>query len=114
VRFESYKPKHIVLSAKTTAPCLLLLNDKFDPNWKVTVDGQPARLQRCNFIMRGVFLDQPGEHRVEFKFQPPLTGLYVSLAAVFVGLGLIGYLVLVPARQGEGMKPEPAKSSHTT
>ncbi len=108
VKFESYAPKHIVLKAQTAAPAVLLLNDKFDPNWQVTVDGQPAKLLRCNFIMRGVFLGQPGEHRVEFKFQPPLTGLYVSLAAVLVGLGLMGYLILIPARQGgEGVKPEP-------
>lgn len=92
VRFESYKPKHIVLSAKATAPCVLLLNDKFDPNWHVTVDGQPAKLLRANFIVRAVFLEKPGEHRIEFKFQPPLTGLYVSTATVVAGLALLGYL----------------------
>ncbi len=93
VKFESYAPKHIVLSAKATAPCVLLLNDKFDPNWNVTVDGQPAKLLRANFIVRAVFLDKPGEHRIEFKFQPPLTGLYISTAAVVVGLGLLGFLI---------------------
>ena len=49
------------------------------PNWKVTVAGQPAGLLRANFIVRGVFLDKPGEHRVEFKFQPPLTGPIAAL-----------------------------------
>jgi len=92
VKFESYAPKHIVLSAKADAPCVLLLNDKFDPNWKVTVDGQPARLLRCNFIMRGVFLDKAGEHRVEFRFEPPLKGLHISLAAIAVALGLLAYV----------------------
>lgn len=94
VRFESYAPKQIVLAAKTTAPCLLLLNDKFDPHWKVWVDGKPAELLRCNFIVRGVFLGQAGEHRVEFKYQPPLTGLYLSLASVVAALGLLGYLAI--------------------
>lgn len=93
VKFESYQPKHIVLSAKATAPCVLLLNDKFDPNWHVTVNGQPAKLLRANFIVRGVFLDKAGEHRIEFKFQPPLTGLYVSTATVVAGLALLGYLI---------------------
>jgi hypothetical protein len=99
VRFVSYAPKHIVLATKASAPCVLLLNDKYDPNWIVTVDGQPAKMLRCNFIMRGVFLGQPGEHRVEFKFQPPLTGLYVSLAAIVVALGLLGYLAIVATRR---------------
>jgi len=101
VKFESYAPKHIVFSARANAPAVLLLNDKFDPNWKVWVDGKPAELLRCNFIVRGVFLNQAGEHRVEFKYQPPLTGLYVSLAAVFVALGLLGYLAFVPARRDD-------------
>jgi hypothetical protein len=90
VKFESYAPKHIVLTAKANAPCLLLLNDKYDPHWKVTVNGQPTELLRANFIVRGVFLEKAGEHRVEFKYQPPLTGLYVSLTAVGVALCCLG------------------------
>lgn len=96
VKFESYAPKHIVLKTTANAPSVLLLNDKYDPNWKVWVDGKPAELLRCNFIVRGVFLDQPGEHRVEFKYQPPLTGLYISLASVIIALGLLGYVCFRP------------------
>jgi hypothetical protein len=96
VKFESYAPKHIVLTAKANAPAVLLLNDKYDPNWKVWVDGKPAELLRANFIMRGVFLDQPGEHRIEFEFQPPVTGLKISLAAIAVALGLLVYLGIRP------------------
>ncbi len=98
VKFESYAPKHIVLKATATSPCVLLLNDKFDPNWKVTVDGQSTKLLRCNFIVRGVFLDKAGEHRVEFKYQPPLTGLYISLVSMVVALGLLAYVGLVKPR----------------
>lgn len=94
VKFESYAPKHLVLSANATAPSVLLLNDKFDPNWNVTVDGKPTKLLRANFIVRGVFLDQPGEHRVEFRYQPPLKGLYISLASDGVALALLGYLAV--------------------
>lgn len=99
VKFESYAPKRIVLRAKATAPCVLLLNDKHDANWHVTVDGRPAKVLRCNFIARGVFLDQAGEHRVEFNYQPPLGGLLVSLATIAVGLGLLGYLIATGRRQ---------------
>ena len=54
VEFTSYAPKHIVLQAKAGAPSVLLLNDQFDPNWKVSVDGKPETLLRCNYLMRGV------------------------------------------------------------
>lgn len=90
VKFVSYAPKHIVLAAQATEPCVLLFNDRYDPNWQVSVDGQPAALLRCNFLMRGVSLSA-GEHRVEFHFRPPLTSFYVSLAALVLG----GVLLLV-------------------
>lgn len=91
VSFESYSPKHLVLRANATAKSVLLLNDKFDPNWSVLVDGEPAELLRCNYLMRGVLLE-PGEHVVEFRFEPPQAGLYLSLVAIAVALGVCGWL----------------------
>ena len=99
VEFASYAPKDIVLKCAGPAPSVLLLNDRFDPNWKVSVDGKPETLLRCNYIMRGVFL-APGAHTVEFRFQPPVGPLYVSLATIGVGLVLLGF-VLVRARPSE-------------
>jgi hypothetical protein len=90
VEFKSYAPKRVVLQAKAASPSVLLLNDKYDPNWLAVVDGKPAPLLRCNFIMRGVFLD-PGEHTVEFLFRPPVDALYISLGAIALGLVLVGF-----------------------
>ena len=113
VEFTSYAPKQIVLRANASSPALLLLNDKYDPNWKVWVDGKPESLLRCNYLMRGVYV-QAGPHAVEFRFEPPIGTFYVSLAAVFVSLLLLGYLalgrghgttpVLVPAAQPRSAK----------
>jgi hypothetical protein len=94
VKFISYAPKRIVLNAQANTPAVLLLNDKYDPNWQVWVDGKREALLRCNFIMRGVCL-QPGAHTVEFRFQPPIGTLYVSLAAIFMGLVLVAVLLFV-------------------
>ena len=93
VTFTSYAPKDIVLSANAKTGSVLLLNDRFDPNWKVFVDGRPETLLRCNFIMRGVYL-KPGSHRVEFRFIQPMGTFYVSLAAVALG-GLLSVLLFI-------------------
>jgi hypothetical protein len=85
VEFKSYTPENIVFTATAVAPSVLLLNDKYDPNWHVTVDGKPANLLRCNFIMRGVYL-QPGQHTVIFDFHLPNKPLYVTLAGISVGI----------------------------
>jgi hypothetical protein len=66
--------------------------------------------------MRGVHLG-PGSHQVEFKFDPPVGMLYVSLAAEGVGLVLLCMLVVGghrsrapsarPARKPQFELPEP-------
>jgi hypothetical protein len=91
VKYAGYAPARIVLNTEASSASLLLLNDKFDPDWKVAVDGKPEPLLRCNFIMRGVAL-APGPHKIEFRFQPSIQLMYVSLAAV--GLGLLLLLML--------------------
>jgi hypothetical protein len=91
IEFKSYAPKNIVFSAQADAPAVLLLNDRFDSHWRVLVDGKPAELLRCNFIMRGVYLP-PGQHTVELKFSLPNGPFYVTLTAIVVGLCLVGYL----------------------
>ena len=104
VEFASYAPKDIVLKSDAPAPSVLLLNDRFDPNWKVRVDGKPETLLRCNYIMRGVYLP-PGAHTVEFRFQPPVGPLYVSLAAIGVGLLLLGFVLVTARRSDSRFRP---------
>lgn len=88
VEYSRYSPKQFDLKADVKSPAVLLLNDRYDPNWKVLVDGKEALLLRCNYIMRGVHLT-PGQHTVEFRFRPPVRTLYVALTAMGVGVVLI-------------------------
>jgi hypothetical protein len=128
VEFVSYAPKEIVFKAEAATDSILLLNDRYDPNWSVTVDDKPATLLRCNYIMRGVQL-APGAHTVRFSFHIPTglpfarvevepdthlaslvfhiptdirTGLpsYITLSAFAFGLVLIGALALSGRRRG--------------
>lgn len=94
----SHAPKQVVVKTKSPAAGVLLLNDRWHPDWKVVVDGLPAELLRANFIMRGVAVPA-GEHTVEFRFEPPHGTLWVSLSAIVVGLVLVGLLVFVPERK---------------
>lgn len=111
VKFVSYAPKDIVLSATAKAPSILLLNDRFDPNWRVFVDGKPETLLRCNYIMRGVQLTH-GEHRVEFRFVQPMGMFYISLAGVALGVFLcLGLMILPPPKDSQINQPGATASS---
>jgi serine/threonine protein kinase len=126
VEFVSYSSKEIVLQTKADSASVLLLNDRFDPQWSVTVDGKTSTLLRCNYLMRGVQLE-PGPHTVKFSFQIPIgrpmarlaiepetqavsvvfnipTGLpsYISLAGYGIGLLLIVMLAVGRRKGGAG------------
>ena len=98
VEFKSYTPTKIVFTATTPTPAVMLLNDKFDPAWSATVDGQAVPVLRCNFIMRGVYLS-PGTHLVEFKYVLPGRPLYVTLAGFIAAILLVGYVVIAGRKQ---------------
>ena len=103
------------IRATNTAPAILLLNDRHDPEWNVTVDGQPARLLRCNYIMRGVQLP-PGQHTVVFHFQPSLRGMKVTVASFALGIVLSLMLFFVHPSKAEstGNEKRPANLENKT
>jgi hypothetical protein len=68
------------LRVTTDRQGVLLFNEKHDPHFRLTVDGHPARLLRCNYIMKGAFIE-PGTHEVYFEYRPPRLGFSVSLTA---------------------------------
>ena len=110
VEITSYAPKSIVMQAKADGPAVLLLNDRFDSNWKVSVDGKPEKLLRCNYLMRGVCL-QAGPHTVVFRFEPPMNAFYASVAAVGIGLLLLGYLAFGKEKEAA---PDPTDAPPST
>jgi hypothetical protein len=93
VTITDYHPKRVRLEANARTSAVLLLNDRTGKDWRVQIDGKDAPVLRCNYIMRGVYLEQ-GRHVVEFRFKPSLTSLYVSAGAVIVTLILAGYLAV--------------------
>ena len=90
VDITSYAAQKIELKAHATSKCVLLFNDRFNPKWKVSVDGKPATMLRCNYVMRGVSLE-PGDHTIVFTFEPPAGTLYITSAAALLAIALCGF-----------------------
>jgi len=83
----NYAPKRVELEADVKSPSVLLLNDKYSPHWHAWVNGQPAEMLRCNYIVRGLYL-KPGHYDIVFRYQVPLIMFYISALAVIIFLGL--------------------------
>ncbi|UCD11130.1 MAG: YfhO family protein [Nitrospinaceae bacterium] len=64
-----HTPNRVTLKTRQNGEGFLVLLDSYFPGWTVTVDGKTGRIYRGNFFYRAVKLG-PGEHTVEFTFQP--------------------------------------------
>ena len=104
-KITKYAPKEIEVTVSNSTPALLVYHDKYSDNWSLWVDGKPETLYRANFIMRGVPL-AAGQHTVVMRYSQPMTGLYVSLVGLAIGLGVLGFVCFSGAKRSE---PEPMK-----
>jgi hypothetical protein len=84
LRFRRTSPQDFVIEvdAQGPNPSFVAVNQTWDPNWRVTLDGQPARLLRTDLALSGVIVP-PGAHRVEFEYRDDWVsaGLMISLVA---------------------------------
>ena len=102
VEYKAYSSKHLVFAANSAAPSVLLLNDRYDPHWAVTVDGKPSELLRCNFIMRGVQVP-PGQHVVEFYYSQPNPYFWATLLTIIAGIILCIWLFVATRKKRAGV-----------
>jgi hypothetical protein len=75
----------------TKYAAMLLLNDRYDSNWSVTIEGQPATLLQANNHARAVHLPPSASNRaVAFVYHAPTLPTAPSLAALVIGLAVAG------------------------
>ncbi|MDQ1511073.1 MAG: hypothetical protein QOG50_2917 [Actinomycetota bacterium] len=72
-------------------PSVVMLKATFDPGWRATVDGKPAKTQMLAPSFVGVAVS-PGNHRIEFHY---VTYRYYWLLLTIGGLTLLA-LALIP------------------
>lgn len=98
VEYTSYEPKHLTMKTSSQVPGVLLLNDRYHPDWDVTIDGKPAEVLRANFIMRAVQVPA-GQHEIVWRYQPNLNAFYVSLAAMILAAACCVTLAVLTRKQ---------------
>ena len=56
---------------------------KFDPDWKVWIDGTPAKVLRADYLFQGLEIPQ-GTHEVELKYSPENQLLRLQFAGMAI------------------------------
>ena len=83
----------------------LVLADNWHPDWRVSVDGRPAKLYRADYIFRAVYLPS-GKHEVVFSFVSGAfnTGKIISFITLLACIVIISAPALI-RKKGQGTIP---------
>jgi Bacterial membrane protein YfhO len=84
-----YEPERVVVQASASGAGYLVLGDRYDENWRATVDGQRAPLLRGDSMFRAVPLEA-GQHQIVFTYEPFAVRLGAAISGLtlaLVGLG---------------------------
>jgi hypothetical protein len=89
-RIEHYGAQQVTILARATRASELVLSDTYYPGWHVTVNGRPTRLDRVDFMFRGVPVPA-GADRIVFTYDPTSfrIGWMVSLVATVVLVAVV-------------------------
>ena len=82
-------------------PSFVAINQTWDPNWRVMLDGNPTRLLRTDLALSGVIVP-PGEHRLSFEYRDPWVDAGIGVSAMAC-LGAL--LTLLLARRRARLAP---------
>jgi hypothetical protein len=83
-------PNRVVLRYEARTPGVLTVTDAQAQGWRATLGGRETRVLRVDGAFRGVCIEAPGVHDLEFVYRPP----YWSAALTLAGVGAIGVVVL--------------------
>lgn len=85
----------VVVRVTTGTSKILMLNEYYDPDWKVYVNGEERELIKCNYLFRGVEVPE-GQCTVEFRYEP--ASQYLLIALSFGSLTVIVILAVFSIR----------------
>ena len=66
----SYAPNKLTYKARSSRGGIAVFSEIYFPwGWEAKVDGKPVEIGRTNYVLRAIRL-APGEHNIEFRFDP--------------------------------------------
>lgn len=82
-------PNRVSLKVRVETPAMLVMTDAWHRDWRVLLDGAGEKLNRVNFVQRGVWCPE-GEYEIVMEFLPSSLRLGLALTA----FGAVGVIAL--------------------
>jgi hypothetical protein len=91
-RITRYEPNRLLIETNASTASVLVLSEIFYPGWVASIDGQPARIDVADYLLRGITLPA-GQHSVEMHFAAPAArnGAIISALTLCLVVGLSVY-----------------------
>ncbi len=93
----SYEPNHLVFKSNSNADGIAVFSEVYYPDWEITIDGNPVKLARANYILRALAIPA-GEHTIEMRFDPQSVHTTETIAYIGLVLLLIGVIAYIVCR----------------
>jgi hypothetical protein len=90
-KLVSYRPGRMELDIESAKPAVLRVSEKYDKDWRATVDGQDVEIHRVDYIFQGIYVPQ-GSHHVRLSYCPSFKHLYMQAVGLVICLMAIGSL----------------------
>lgn len=94
-----YRSGYVKLKVSTEQAAILRFAERYDPDWKATVDGKPAKVLRVDYLCQGVVV-QPGLHEVVLRYAPANWSFVFQIAGLGLCAGSGLSLILKRRRSG--------------
>lgn len=94
INLVRYIPDHLTYSVKSTGEMFAVFSEIWygpEKGWDAYVDGKPVEHIRVNYLLRGLRIP-PGEHTVEFIFQPRSFYTGRTISRITSALILYGFI----------------------
>jgi hypothetical protein len=83
VEISEHQPNRVALKAELSRPGYVVLLDRYDPNWRASIDGREVPVLRANQLFRAVYA-APGRHLITFAYRQHglVPGILVTCVAM--------------------------------
>ncbi|MFH1561215.1 MAG: YfhO family protein [Patescibacteria group bacterium] len=102
IKFLEYQPGRQILEVETSGPAFLVESAAYYPGWQAKLDGQEFDLIEADYNLRGYFIPDAGNHRLEVEFKSASFNWGLKISFLCAGLLLLGLLVSLKKRFKNG------------
>jgi hypothetical protein len=81
ITLKEHSLKQLTYESNSTTAGLAVFSEIYYPDWAVTIDGQPSKLIRANYVLRALEIPE-GKHTITFTFQPAAYNVGNKITAV--------------------------------